>query len=120
VLSSEAQSRHGRIITRMGTTDMDTDTDHIPITHHLPAATSGTVTPGYPPAKSKHAEVVDPRVSTKAESAASLAARCYFRTSFGSLVILLATPPPGREQKLYLARRRIPLRKFYIKSSRWI
>jgi len=90
VLSSEAQSRHGRIITRMGTTDMDMDMDHIPITHHLPAATSGTVTPGYPPAKSKHAEVVDPGVSTKAESTASLAARCYFRTSSGSLAIFTA------------------------------
>jgi hypothetical protein len=48
VLSSEAQSRHGRIIIRLGTTDMDTGTDHIPITHRLHAATSGTVTPGYP------------------------------------------------------------------------
>lgn len=48
MLSSEAQSRHGRIIIRLGTTDMDTGTDHIPITHRLHAATSGTVTPGYP------------------------------------------------------------------------
>ena len=99
MLSSEAQSRHGRIITRMGTTDMDTDTDHIPITHHLPAATSGTVTPGYPPAKSKHAEVVDPRVSTKAESTASLAARCYFRTSPGSLAIFAVIRRPGQSDK---------------------
>jgi hypothetical protein len=42
VLSSGAQSRHGRITTRMGTTD------HIPITDHPPAAVCGTVTPGYP------------------------------------------------------------------------
>ena len=47
VLSSGAQSRHGRITTRMGTTDI-TDTDHIPITDHRPATTCGTVTPGYP------------------------------------------------------------------------
>jgi len=41
VLSSEAQSRRGRIITRMATTD----TDHIPITDR-PAAACGTATPG--------------------------------------------------------------------------
>jgi hypothetical protein len=50
VLLSEAQSRHGRIIIRLGTTEMDTGTDHIPITHRLHAATSGMVTPGYQPA----------------------------------------------------------------------
>jgi hypothetical protein len=55
VLSSGAQSRHGRIITHMGTTDMDTD--HIPIPDHRPAAVSGTVTPGYPLAKLKLAAV---------------------------------------------------------------
>ena len=43
MLSSGAQSRHGRIITRMVTTD----TDQIPITD-LPAVACGTVTPGYP------------------------------------------------------------------------
>jgi hypothetical protein len=42
VLSSGAQSRRGRIITRMDTTDL------IPITDHLPATECGTVTPGYP------------------------------------------------------------------------
>ena len=47
MLSSGAQSRHGHIITRMGTTDMDTGMDHIP-TDHRPAVASGTVTPGYP------------------------------------------------------------------------
>ena len=46
MLSSVAQSRRGRITTRMGTTDI-TDTDHIPITDP-PAAACGTVTPGYP------------------------------------------------------------------------
>jgi hypothetical protein len=41
VLSSGAQSRRGRIITRMATTD----TDQIPITDR-PAAACGTATPG--------------------------------------------------------------------------
>jgi hypothetical protein len=41
VLSSEVQSRRGRIITRMATTD----TDHTLITDH-PAAACGTATPG--------------------------------------------------------------------------
>jgi hypothetical protein len=53
---SEAQSRHGRIISRRGTTD--TGTDHIPITHRLPVAGSGTVTPGYPPASCELGVVV--------------------------------------------------------------
>ena len=49
VLSSGAQSHHGRIITRMGTT---ADTDHIPIMDP-DAAACGMVTLGYPLASYK-------------------------------------------------------------------
>ena len=47
--SSGAQSRHGRIITRMATTADTTDTDQVPITDlRLRAAACGTVMLGYP------------------------------------------------------------------------